>query len=598
MKSTGLMLLILGFASLMPAQQPAGEQAPAPATPPSSMKGSVREELPPQPPPLKVAQTNLVEKATAPTYHDLYCGGFITNQSISEKMYVAAGWDTPHQTKFSDREYIYLTGGGFQEGATYYIVRKLKDPNRYEDFKGQTRAINAVGQPYADIGHVSIVRGGGVRGETAIAVVDFTCEPIVPGDVAIPFVERTQPEFRPTPFDPYVPPNGKLIARIVMGRDFDQFIGTGRAVYLNVGAQKGVKVGDYFHAFRTYPQTNEDQVDRISYQATTTEDTQKKPPTFAKGRLGELPRRVLGDMVVLNVTPTSATAMVTFALQDIMVGDGVEMFEPPPLPPPPAPVADMPPTINCTASPASVHSGEISTITCQAASPDNHPVQLAFATSSGKVTPRENTAVLDTASLAPGSVTVTGTATDDRNLTASSPATVTVEAAAAAPGPTSQQITFNRRSARVDNKAKAILDGVALQLQQQADSTAVVVGHSDQGERKSLAMQRAANVKTYLTQGKGIDPKRIETRAGVAPGTMAEVWVVPAGTTIPAETAPSETTPPAAQPETTPQSQTTPAAPQPETAPQSQTTPAAPQPETAAPAQTTPPPQTPPPPQQ
>jgi outer membrane protein OmpA-like peptidoglycan-associated protein len=547
MKSTGLMLLILGFASLMPLQQPAGGQGQAPATPPSSLQGSVREELPPPPPPPQVAQTNLSEKATAPTYYDLYCGGFISNQAISEKMYVTAGWETPHQTKFADREYIYLTGGGFQEGTTYAIVRKLKDPNRYEDFKGQGRAISEVGQPYADIAHVSIVRGG-VRGPTAIAVVQFTCEPIVPGDVAIPFVERTQPEFRPTPFDPYVLPNGKLTGRIVMGRDFDQFIGTGRAVYLNVGAQKGVKVGDYFHAFRTYPQTNEDQVDRISYQATTSEDTQKNPPTFPKSRLGELPRRVLGDMIVMNVTPSSATAMVTFALQDIMVGDGVEMFEPPPPPPPPAPVAAMPPTINCTASPASVHSGEISTITCQAASPDNHPMQLAFATSGGRVTPRENSAVLDTASLAPGPVTVTGTVTDDRNLTASSPATVTVEAAAAPPGPTSQQITFNRGSARVDNRAKAILDGVALQLQQQADATAVVVGHSVKGERKSMAMQRAANVKTYLTQGKGIDPKRIETRAGVAPGTVAEVWVVPAGATVPADTAPT----PAAQPETTP----------------------------------------------
>ena len=604
MKSTGLMLLILGFACLVPAQQPAAAdqaQAQTPATPPTSMQGSVHEELPTPPPPPKVAQTNLVQKATAPTYHDLYCGGFITNHDLSQKQYVAGGWDTPHQTKFADREYIYLTGGRFQEGATYSIVRKLHDPNRYQGFPGQSWAIAGTGQPYADIGHVSIVKGG-VRRSIAIAEVEFTCEPIVIGDQAIPFVERPQPEFRNAPFDPFVPSNGKLKGRIVMAKDFDQFIGTGQAVYLNVGSKKGVKVGDYFHAYRTYPQTNEDQTDRISYLATTTEDTQKRPPHFARRRLGELPRRVLGDMIVMNVTPSSATAMITFALQDIMTGDRVEMFEPPPPPPPPTPVAAAPPTINCTASPTSVHSGEISTVTCQAFSPDNRPVQLAFGTSAGRVTPRDNSAVLDTASLGPGPVTVTATATDDRNLSNSSAATVTVEAPTAPPGPTSQQIAFGHRSARVDNKAKAALDGIALQLQQQADATAVIVGHAEPGEPKGEAMRRATNIKTYLTQGKGIDPKRIETRVGAAPGTATDVWVVPAGQAVPAETTPSqpgETTPaPAPNPTAQP---TTPAQPQPETTtpPPQSTTPApqATQPETTAPPaqpqSTTPPPQQP-----
>src|SRR5207248_11030763 len=246
----------------------------------------------------------------------------------------------------------------------------------------------------------------------------------------------------------------------------------------------------------------------------------------------------------------SATAMVTFALEDVKVGDGVEAFEPPPPPPPPAPPAPTTPSISCAASPESVHQGESSTITCQAASPDNHPISISFATTAGNVTPRDNTALLNTAQIAaPATVTVTGTVTDDRNQTASSAANVNVEAAAAPPAPTSQGITFKRGSAYVDNRAKAVLDGVALQLQQQADATAVVVGHSDKGESKALAQRRADNVKKYLSQSKGIDPKRIETRASTAAGKMAEVWFVPAGASVPAETAPAApaeapTTPP------------------------------------------------------
>lgn len=200
------------------------------------------------------------------------------------------------------------------------------------------------------------------------------------------------------------------------------------------------------------------------------------------------------------------------------------------------------PTITCTATPDSVHKGESSTINCQAASPDNHPISISFATTAGNLTPRDNNAVLDTAQIAaPATVTVTGTVTDDRNQSASSAAGVTVQPPAAPPAPTSQSISFKRGSAYVDNKAKAILDGVALQLQQAADATAVVIGHSGKGEAKSLAMKRAANVKTYLTQSKGIDPKRIETRTSTAPSMEAEVWVVPAGATIPGDAAPPPT---------------------------------------------------------
>src|SRR5262249_53890226 len=90
-------------------------------------------------------------------------------------------------------------------------------------------------------------------------------------------------------------------------------------------------------------------------------------------------------------------------------------------------------------------------------------------------------------------------------------------------------------SAYVDNRAKAVLDGVALQLQQQADSTAVVIGRSDKGEPATLAQKRADNVKKYLTVSKGIDPKRVDTRTSTTPGKLAEVWVVPAGGSLPAE---------------------------------------------------------------
>jgi outer membrane protein OmpA-like peptidoglycan-associated protein len=129
---------------------------------------------------------------------------------------------------------------------------------------------------------------------------------------------------------------------------------------------------------------------------------------------------------------------------------------------------------------------------------------------------------------------VTATATDDRNLSSSAAVTVTVEALAAAPTPISQDIAFKSSSAYVNNNAKAVLDGLALQLQQQADATAVIIGYADPSERGSqtLAMRRA-NVKAYLVQSKGIDPGRISTRIASEPGTRVVVWIVPPGMTAP-----------------------------------------------------------------
>jgi hypothetical protein len=38
-----------------------------------------------------------------------------------------------------------------------------------------------------------------------------------------------------------------------------------------------------------------------------------------------MPRRSLGELIVLSTTPSSATAMVTFSLEDVHVGDEVEL---------------------------------------------------------------------------------------------------------------------------------------------------------------------------------------------------------------------------------------------------------------------------------
>jgi hypothetical protein len=123
------------------------------------------------------------------------------------------------------------------------------------------------------------------------------------------------------------------------------------------------------------------------------------------------------------------------------------------------------------------------------------------------------------------------TCTDDRGLSDATTTTVTVEAPPPAPE-ASKLGECDFKTARVDNACKAVLDDVALRLQRDADSKAVIVGNSGAKEGKGVAAQRARNAKTYLVKEKGIDGSRIELRTGMSGEKKAEFYIVPAGATF------------------------------------------------------------------
>ena len=324
MKKLGLLLLLAVTAWAQPANPgPAAADAAAD-------QGSATT-------PVATNATFPVERVQTPTYADMYCAGFISKQILPDANFIEGGLHTPNTTKYVNNDIVYLAGSGYQPGAQYTIVRELKDPNEYEVFPGQHVAVKATGQPYSELGRVRILD---TRSKSAIAQVEFSCDAITPGDIAIPFAEKPPVAFHsPLRFDRFGPPNGKTSGRIVLAKDFDSVLGTGMKVYMNVGSNQGVKVGDYFRAVRTYDADLKDPVDSLSFRASTTEDTQKRPPkvepslmnmTYGKGstiRVRDLPRRAVGEVVVIGVTPTTATGMIVFALEDVHVGDGVELDE-------------------------------------------------------------------------------------------------------------------------------------------------------------------------------------------------------------------------------------------------------------------------------
>jgi hypothetical protein len=318
MKKIGLLVLLAASASW--AQSAAEGSAAAPTTPDGTTFTSANFPI---------------QRVMTPTYADVYCAGFINRQTLPDAHFVAGGLDTPTDTKFVRGDIVFLKGSGYTAGAEFEIVRELQDINKYEMFPGQAKLLKATGQPYEEVGRARVLD---TRSKTAVALIEYSCDPINPGDTLIPFAEKPMVQFHaPLRFDRFLPTGSKVSGRIVMAKDFDSQLGTGQKVYFNVGSNQGVKVGDYFRAVRNYQATLEDPVDSLSFRASVSEDTQKKQPSFDPGmfekgngpviHVKDLPRRAVGEIVVIGTTPTTATGMIVFAMEDVHAGDGVELDE-------------------------------------------------------------------------------------------------------------------------------------------------------------------------------------------------------------------------------------------------------------------------------
>jgi hypothetical protein len=388
-----------------------------------------------------VRETVVRSRPQTPTYSDVNCSGFLSDDPVAKRAEVVGDWNTPQQTRLVSGDYVYLTGDNFNVGDAYSIIRQVHDPNRYEMFTGQHAALRRTGKMYEDIGRVRVLH---VQGHTAITTVEFSCETALPGDTAVPYVERPVVTFHPpSTFEPFAPPNGKLTASIVMAKDFDNQVAEGNKVYLNAGAEQGVKPGDYFRVVRTYEKARNIQVDGIAYHGTVDVENGIDPSHVASAHIKELPRISIGELVVLAVTKRTATAMITTSLQDIHLGDVIELEDRVDEGAATSGSAEMTPvsmgsagtaknlkggpTVSCSSAPASVPAGEASTIRCEAASPDGRPLAFSFTTDRGQVWPRDNVATLDTHGVSAGPVTVTVKVIDDRAQTGTSTATVYVE---------------------------------------------------------------------------------------------------------------------------------------------------------------------------
>jgi hypothetical protein len=142
------------------------------------------------------------------------------------------------------------------------------------------------------------------------------------GDILVPYQDRPAPPYKdPASFDHFAPVSGKPVAMLVAGKDYSQIFGKLSPVYVNLGSTQGVKVGDYFRIFR-YQGSNAETVSMDKGYQYKLYGFGSAPVRY---EWNDLPREVLGEGIVLNVSRNSSTMMVTFNSIEVFAGDYVEI---------------------------------------------------------------------------------------------------------------------------------------------------------------------------------------------------------------------------------------------------------------------------------
>jgi hypothetical protein len=257
-----------------------------------------------------------------PAYSTIYCSNFVTSALAGNEARLISAEGASSDIVFSQGDYIYLSIGskqGVHVGDRYSVFRPEKDQLDVQWFKWQDKLARAMGVFYQDTGQVKIVN---VHPNVSTAQVTFACNYLQRGDLVRPWQERPTPPFKPAEqFDRFAPVSGKAVGMVVFGKDFSQVYGKYTTVYVNLGTNQSVNVGDYLRIFRyqgghaeTIPQFDDYQYKMYGFGST---------PTAYKWN--ELPREIVGEGIVLNVGPNSATLYITYSKVDIYAGDYVEI---------------------------------------------------------------------------------------------------------------------------------------------------------------------------------------------------------------------------------------------------------------------------------
>ncbi|HYA62856.1 MAG TPA: hypothetical protein VED66_06605 [Candidatus Sulfotelmatobacter sp.] len=269
-----------------------------------------------------VSSAQPVAAVNSPDYTAVYCSNFITSDRSSADAYLISGEESNSKLIFALRDLVSINKGsnqGVRVGDRYTVFRPETDPNHVSWFKWQDKLKRAMGIFYRDSGQLKVVN---VQPNVSVAEVTFTCDYIQRGDFVRPFQERPSPPYKPAEqFDHFAPVSGKSVGMLVFGKEFTQAYGKFSTVYVNLGTNQGVHVGDYLRVFR-YQGSHAEFAPSFSDFQYAMYGFGSTPVRY---QWNELPRDVIGEGIVVNIGPNSSTILITVSRFNMYAGDYAEL---------------------------------------------------------------------------------------------------------------------------------------------------------------------------------------------------------------------------------------------------------------------------------
>jgi len=290
--------------------------------------------VPPPPPPVPAERTFLLDQRK-PTPEvkadDIYCSGFVKATPVSQNLKVIAKFDASNGVLAADSDYVYLSLGsedGILAGNLYEVVRRTrKITNPY----GRSKEERELGMHYLEIAYLRVAL---TQADFSLARVIRGCgDAVEVGDTVLPFQPVAFPQpARPRPFNPVMRTNSGITGEIVTTKTVllsngSSFAGpniepgvadshlspinrgiaaAGSIVYIDVGENKCVNLGDVFIVYRG------EQLDRQLFSY----------PKEVKKLAGQT--AAIGELIVVKVGEKASTALVTYSSDALSLGDFVE----------------------------------------------------------------------------------------------------------------------------------------------------------------------------------------------------------------------------------------------------------------------------------
>jgi hypothetical protein len=283
----------------------------------------------------------------------LFCAGYIRYQRLPDMPEIVGAQEEQEQRTFADGDVVYLNRGssqGIKEGQTFQIIRPRGDVKGVHKQK-----YGFLGTYVQDIGQLQIFK---VWENTAAAQITFSCDMALLGDLLSPLPDRESPLQRADAnLDRYADPSGKKTGRLMMARDNREMVTRNDIVYIDLGSEDQIKTGDYLTVYRPLGTGNITRVDNeesarnratgfqsdrfrgggFSSQGSRAKDStafvdaegryRYRPITSkeVKRHRPPMPRKIVGEMVVIDVQTRTATAIITRVVGEVHTGDWVEI---------------------------------------------------------------------------------------------------------------------------------------------------------------------------------------------------------------------------------------------------------------------------------